>query len=88
MVANIQIVIIVQGVRVRSIMKCLALAAIVLGVATGCAGIATTQTFSPLMFFLPGLVENKPASPQIVPIMKTAAPAQAVASNRDSAKVN
>jgi hypothetical protein len=88
MVANIQIVTIVHAVRVRSIIKCLALAAIVLGVATGCSGLNTTQSFSPLMFFLPGLVENKPGSPQIVPIMKTGSPAQIIASNRDSAKVN
>jgi hypothetical protein len=75
-------------VRVGSITKCLALSAIVLGIATGCGGIHTTQTFSPLMFFLPGLAETQPVSPQIVPIMKTTSPAQAVASNRDSAKVN
>jgi hypothetical protein len=83
-----QILIIVRTVKVGSILKCLALAAVVLGFATGCSGIATTQTFSPLMFFLPGLVETRPASPQIVPIMQTASPAHVVASNRDSAKAN
>jgi len=75
-------------VRVGSIKKCLALSAIVLAIGTGCGGVHTTQSFSPLMFFLPGLAENKPAAPQIVPIMKTASPAQAIASNRDSVKVN
>jgi hypothetical protein len=75
-------------VRVGSLTKCLALTAVVLALGTGCGGIAMTQTFSPLMFFLPGLVEYKPVSPQIVPIMKTTSPTQAVASNRDSAKVN
>ena len=68
-------------------MKCLALAAAVLGLGTGCSGINTTQSFSPLMFFLPGLVETRPASPQIVPVMQTASPAQ-IASNRDLATVN
>jgi len=68
-------------------MKCLALAAVVPGLCTGCSGIATTQSFSPLMFFLPGLVETRPAPPQIVPIMQTAAPAR-IASNRDLATVN
>ncbi len=67
--------------------KRLALAAVVLGLATGCSGIATTQSFSPLMFFLPGLVETRPVSPQIVPVMQTATPAQ-IASNRDLATVN
>ncbi len=88
MVAKIQFVTIIGIVRVGSITKCLALAAVVLGLGTGCAGIATTQTFSPLMFFLPGLAETKPASPQIVPVIKTAAPPQVIASNRDLAKVN
>jgi hypothetical protein len=71
-------------------MKCLALAAVILGLGTGCGGLATTQTISPLMFFLPGMVETKPASPQIVPVMQTATatPAQVIASNRDSVKVN
>jgi len=68
-------------------MKCLALAAAVLGLGTGCSGINTTQSFSPLMFFLPGLVETRPVSPQIVPVMQTASPAQ-IASNRDLATVN
>ena len=67
--------------------KCLALAAVVLGLGTGCSGIATTQSFSPLMFFLPGLVETRPVSPQIVPVLQTAAPAQ-IASNGDLATVN
>jgi hypothetical protein len=73
--------------RVGSLIKCLALAAIVLGLGTGCSGIATTQSFSPLMFFLPGLAETKPASPQIVPLMQPTAPVQ-VMSGRDLAKVN
>jgi hypothetical protein len=64
------------------------LAAIVAGAGTGCGGIATTQTINPLMFFLPGMVENQPSSPQIVPLIKTGTPAQAVASNRDLTKVN
>jgi hypothetical protein len=68
-------------------MKCLALAAVVLGLGTGCSGIAATQSFSPLMFFLPGLAEARPASPQIVPVMQTAAPAQ-LASGRDLATAN
>jgi len=76
-----------DGVRVGSIMKCLALAAVIPGLGTGCSGIAATQSFSPLMFFLPGLVETRPASPQIVPVLQTAPPAQ-MASNRDLAAVN
>ncbi|MGP8201626.1 MAG: hypothetical protein ACLQU4_19220 [Limisphaerales bacterium] len=68
-------------------MKCVAAAAVVLGLGTGCAGIATTQSFSPLMFFLPGLVETKPGTPQIVPVMQPAKSAQ-IASNRDSATLN
>jgi hypothetical protein len=86
-VANLQNLIIVQSVRVGSITKCLALAAVLGGFCTGCGGIATTQTFSPLMFFLPGLVEARPASPQIVPIIRTTSPAQ-IASNRVLAKAN
>ena len=82
------IVIIVHAVRVASISKRLALAAIVTGLATGCSGIATTQSVSPLMFFLPGLVQNKSGSSQIVPLMKTPPPAQVIAFNRDSAKAN
>ena len=88
MVAKIQIITIIYAMRVGSLIKCLALAAVVLGLGTGCSGIATTQSFSPLMFFLPGLVETKPASPQIVPVMQTSIPAQVIALNRDSAKVN
>ena len=87
MVAKIRIITIVDGVRVNSTMKCLALAAVVLGLGTGCSGIATTQSVSPLMFFLPGLVETRPGSPQIVPVMQTAPPAQ-IASNRGLATVN
>jgi len=74
-------------VRVGSITKCLALAAVVLGLGTGCGGIAATQSVSPLMFFLPGLVETRPGSPQIVPVMRAAAPAR-IALNRDLAAVN
>jgi hypothetical protein len=77
----------VHGVKVGSITKCLALAAAVIGLGTGCSGINATQSFSPLMFFLPGLVENKPVPPQIVPVVQTAPPAQ-VAANRDSAQAN
>jgi len=68
-------------------MKCLALAAVAAGLGTGCSGIAASQSFSPLMFFLPGLVETRPASPRRVPVMQTATPAQ-IASNRDLATVN
>jgi hypothetical protein len=74
-------------VRLDLTIKCLALAAVVLGLGTGCSGIATTQSFSPLMFFLPGLVDARPASPQIVPVMPTASQAQ-IAFNRDAAKAN
>jgi hypothetical protein len=62
--------------------KCLALAAVLLSLGTGCGGIATTQSFSPLMFFLPGLAEARPAAPQIVHVIQTAKPAQ-IASTRD-----
>jgi hypothetical protein len=68
-------------------MRCLALAAAVLGLGTGCGGIAATQSVSPLMFFLPGMVETRPGSPQIVPITTTATPAL-IASNRGLATVN
>ena len=82
-----QIITIIHGVRVGSIIKCLALAAVVLALGTGCSGINTTQSFSPLMFFFPGLVETRPASPRIVPLLQTASPAQ-VAFNRDLATVD
>jgi hypothetical protein len=39
------------------------------------------------MFFLPGLVDNKPGPPQVVPDKKTAPPAQ-VASIRVLVKTN
>jgi hypothetical protein len=74
-------------VKVGSITKCVAAAAVILGLGTGCTGIATTQSFSPLMFFLPGLVDNKPGPPQVVPDKKTAPPAQ-VASIRVLVKTN
>jgi len=68
-------------------MKCVAAAAVVLGLGTGCAGISTTQSFSPLMFFLPGLVEAKPGTPQIIPVTQPAKTAQ-IASNRGSVTLN
>lgn len=33
-------------------------------VGTGCGGFRATPSFSPLMFFLPGLAQNKPALPE------------------------
>jgi hypothetical protein len=77
----------VHVVKVGSITKCLALAAATVALGSGCSGFNATETVSPLMFFLPGLVENKPVPPQIVPIVQTAPPAQ-IAANRDSAKAN
>jgi len=74
-------------VRVGSVIKCLALTVAVLGLGTGCGGIATTQTISPLMFFLPGLAEARPGSPQIVPVVRTTT-GTPLASNRDLAKLN
>jgi hypothetical protein len=73
-------------VKVGSIIKCLALASITVGIGTGCSGLNATQSFSPLMFFLPGLAENKPV-PQVVPLAKSGLTAQ-MASNRDSVQVN
>jgi hypothetical protein len=86
-IANTVFILIVQIVRVRSIIKCLALALITAGIGTGCSGIATSQSFSPIMFFLPGMVETKPVPSQIVPLQKTGVTAQ-MASNRDSVQVN
>lgn len=43
------------------------MAAAVLSIGTGCAGIAATETVSPLMFFLPGLVKNHPAPAKAPP---------------------
>jgi hypothetical protein len=74
-------------VRVGSITRCLALAGVVLAFGTGCAGINASQSVSPIMFLLPGLVENKPVPPQIVPVIKNAPTAQ-IAFNRDSVKAN
>jgi len=68
-------------------MKTLAVAGVLLGIGTGCSGLATTQSFSPLMFFLPGLADSKTVPSQVVPVMKTAPVAQ-VASNRVLAKTN
>jgi uncharacterized membrane protein YfcA len=68
-------------------LKCLALAAVVLGLCSGCGGFAAAPTFSPLMLFLPGLANSKPGSPQIVPLMQVAPSAQ-LAANGDSVKVN
>jgi hypothetical protein len=33
--------------------------------ATGCGGISASKSVSPLDFFMPGLMQNRPASPQI-----------------------
>lgn len=33
-------------------------------VGTGCSGINTQQTINPLMFFLPGIGQNKPVEKQ------------------------
>jgi hypothetical protein len=68
--------------------KRLGLAIVVAGTVTGCGGLATTQTFSPLMFFLPGLAATKPVPPQIVPVVKDTPPAQVVAFRSVPAKVN
>jgi hypothetical protein len=86
-IANMVLVLIVQIVKVRSMIKCLALLFVTAGIGTGCSGIATSQSFSPLMFFLPGLGETRPVPSQIVPLEKTGITAQ-MASNRDSAQVN
>jgi hypothetical protein len=68
-------------VKAGSIIKCLALAAVIPLIGAGCAGIATTQTISPLMFFLPGLVDTKPNPPQTIPVTQ-------VASERDLSQLN
>jgi len=75
-------------VRVGSLIKTLALGAILAVSVTGCGGIAATPTFSPLMFFLPGLAKDHAKPRQIVPLKQDGSPAQVIASNRDSAKVN
>ena len=63
-------------VKFGSSIKCLACSAALLLLCAGCGGIATTQTISPLMFFLPGFVEVKStnASPGIVAAVQPAEP--------------
>jgi len=68
-------------------MKCLALGAIVVGLGAGCSGINTTQGVSPLMFFLPGLVQSTPVSRQIIPVKSAPATAR-MAANGDLSPVN
>jgi hypothetical protein len=68
-------------VRVGSKAKCLLLALVIPLICGGCAGIAATQTISPLMFLLPGLGQAKPAPPQNAP------PTQ-IASNGDLSQIN
>ena len=53
----------------------LALALIAL-VATGCSGINASKSVSPLDFFLPGLLQNRPPAP-VSPIQTNAVPALA-----------
>jgi len=51
-------------VKYGSVVKLLAVAATVLCLGTGCGGLYGSQAVSPLMFFLPGLVQAKPVVPQ------------------------
>jgi hypothetical protein len=46
-------------VKFGSSIKCLACSAALLLLCAGCGGFAATPSFSPLMFFLPGLVDAK-----------------------------
>ena len=41
------------------------LLALVAAIATGCSGINVSKSVSPLDFLLPGLMQNRPASPVI-----------------------
>jgi hypothetical protein len=89
MVAKVLFPLIMTAVSVASMVKSLALAGALIALGTGCSGLATTQSVSPIMFFLPGLgVDSRPVSPQIVPLVKNASPAQTVASNKGSSHVN
>ncbi len=49
-------------VNFRSAAKATLLTSAVLVIGTGCGGMYAAPTFSPLMFFLPGLAQNKPAT--------------------------
>jgi uncharacterized membrane protein YfcA len=69
-------------------MKCCALVVVAVGFSTGCGGLAATQSFSPLMFFLPGIAESKPVPPQMVQVTNKANSMQIVASKGDLAQVN
>jgi hypothetical protein len=61
--------------------KSLLLAAALGLVCAGCGGLSASKSFSPLMFFLPGLGQAKPAP-------SPSEPSTLVASNRDLSLVN
>jgi hypothetical protein len=54
-------------VRLGPILKTLAVAAALLVIGNGCGGFNATPAFSPLMFFLPGLADNKHPAPHAPP---------------------
>src|SRR5437588_9874530 len=51
---------ILRLVNLGWITRTFAMVSILLLVGTGCSGINTTQSISPLMFFLPGIGQTKP----------------------------
>jgi len=48
-------------VNLRCAVKATIMISAVLAIGTGCGGMYAAPTFSPLMFFLPGLAQAKPA---------------------------
>jgi hypothetical protein len=51
-------------VKFGSLVKILAMVSALLVIGTGCGSMYAAPSFSPLMFFLPGLIQTKPALPQ------------------------
>jgi len=55
---------------------------------TGCSGINTQQTINPLMFFLPGIGQTKPAEKQPAAAIQTASLTQKQGDKTDSVQLN
>jgi hypothetical protein len=64
------------------------LVATIVIVGTGCSGINTQQTINPLMFFLPGIGQNKPVEKQPAAPVQTASLAHKQGDNTDSVQLN
>ncbi|MGZ4965303.1 MAG: hypothetical protein ACXWDN_18525 [Limisphaerales bacterium] len=64
------------------------LVAMLLIVGTGCSGINTQQTINPLMFFLPGIGQTKPAEKQPAAAIQTASLTHQAGDTTDSVQLN